>query len=120
MNVTKRTGRQVHPKGGVVDLTHEERERFKSRRIELGYTHRTLGDRIGCSSGTISNIETGRSGQPTREVYGAAYAVLFGPKAPEGVDVDTWKKMMSGLAEAPEIWEGILALVDKVKNKPQR
>jgi transcriptional regulator with XRE-family HTH domain len=69
-------GRIQQPGGAVIDVTPEERRRFKELRLAKGFTQPQLAARIGVSDGTISNIETGRSGQVKRAAYLAAMALL--------------------------------------------
>lgn len=121
LSVTKRTGRQKHPEGGVIDLTPEERARFKKRREDLKLTHRSLAKKIGASSGTISNIETGRYGQTSRVHYAAAYVVLFGGDVRANVEGDVWKRLIGALVLNPEMWPGVTAMVEEMtKQKPTK
>jgi transcriptional regulator with XRE-family HTH domain len=69
-------GRIVQPGGPVMDVTPEERARFKDLRKSKGMTQPQLAARIGVSDATISNIETGRSRQVNRTAYLAAMMVL--------------------------------------------
>lgn len=112
--MANRRGRQEKPKGGVVNLTSDERKAFRERREKLGYTHRSLGAKAGVSGGTISNIETGASGQVNAAKYAAAYAVLFGKQ--KAVDnLATYKKMVEDLADVTDHWDAISEIIAGAK-----
>lgn len=113
--VAKRRGRQENPTGGKINLTIEERAAFKAQREKRGHTHRTLGAKAGVSGGTISNIETGASGQVNAAKYAAAYAVLFGNK-PEPESQAVLKKIIQDLVNVdPDRWPGIADVVASIK-----
>ncbi len=75
-----RQGRLEQTTGPVIDLTPDERVEFYRLRKASGLTQQQLGAKIGVSAGTISNIETGRSGQPRRGPYLEALRYLKAPK----------------------------------------
>lgn len=101
----------------MVDLSPAERLRFKEKRVKLGYTHRSLSARTGVSPGSISNIETGRSGQVSRENYAKVYAVLFSDNPPEGVEHEQYKHMIENLVLRPDLWSAVTVLAESTKKQ---
>ena len=87
-------GRLDQTGGPVIDITPEDRARFRKLRKAKGMTQPQLVTRIGVSDGTISNIETGRSGQVRRAPYLAAMAFLQGNVDVEGLSRDARIKRM--------------------------
>jgi transcriptional regulator with XRE-family HTH domain len=73
-------GRIDQTTGPVIDLTPEERSEFRRLRKAKGLGQEQLATKIGVSTGTISNIETGRSGQVRREPYLEAMRYLKSTK----------------------------------------
>lgn len=69
-------GRIEQTTGPVVDVTPEERTEIRKLRLAKKLTQEQLAAKIGVSNGTISNLETGRSGQTRRVVYLEALAFL--------------------------------------------
>lgn len=113
--LNRSAGRQVHPTGGVFDLTDEERLKFKEKREELGISHRALAKKCGCSQATISNIETGRSGQVNQFIYMKAYVILFGTEPSSPAQWGAAKRIQNALAgTSPDNWDAIADLVESV------
>ncbi len=116
LSMANRRGRtdKPKPKGAVVNMTTDERRAFKEKREKLGFTHRALAAKAHTSGGTISNIETGESGQVNAAVYARVYAVLFGAKS--AVDNQAkLKKLVEDLAEIPDSWGAIGELIASAK-----
>ena len=69
-------GRLDRPHGEKISISDEDRLWIKSEREARGWTHRELGARAGCSAATVSNVETGRTGQPYKSVLAGIYRAL--------------------------------------------
>lgn len=117
--MAKPRGRQAHPGGALQGVTPDERAAIKARRLELGWHQKDVARKAGTSTATISNLESGRSGQTRRSVYLKARLVLFGPEG-SNVDAhsDTYKKILDGAMELDETKrQAVLALVEALRTK---
>jgi transcriptional regulator with XRE-family HTH domain len=86
-------GRIDQTSGPVTDVTPDERAEFKRLRKSKKLRQDQLAAKIHVSPATISNIETGRSGQVRREPYLEALRYLRGSES-EPASGERFKRVM--------------------------
>ena len=76
---------QVHPDGPLTSIADEDRKRIRAERERRGWTQKELATKVGVTSGTISNLETGeRHPQVRAKVLARIQRVLFHEDAANG------------------------------------
>ena len=104
--------------GPAVDLRDGTGEEWRKKREEREYSQRELARRIGTTSGTISNVETGKQRSLERGLYLRWRRALY--KEMPSVPEDLFEKVVDVLAdmdngEAAEIIQ--LAQIIKKRRK---
>jgi transcriptional regulator with XRE-family HTH domain len=112
----------LQPDGPLVSVSEEERKQLRARRLKLELRQEDVAERAGCSTGTISNLESGRSTQVRRKVYARIRRVLRG-KAVTPVMDEADEAMFRELVDGMIDLEGrdlrtVAALVNSLK-KPR-
>lgn len=107
-------------KSGKISVAPDERKLFKDRRIELGLTQRELAVKVHATSGTISNLESGRHPQIKRDTYLRLRRVLLREQTEGDGALD---EFIHGIVPDLETLDAqgrdlIKAMVDKLK-KPR-
>lgn len=85
------------PGGDVVTLTPAQRARLKQLRLDRGFSTRVLAGLVGCSNGTITNMETGK-GQMNRGYYEALVRVLGVDESDDEAARETYQQLLELVA----------------------
>lgn len=121
--MAKSTGRLTQPKGSVVLVGADERERIRKKRLELGWQQKELAAKVGCSYATISNLETGRHPQINRGVYAKIYKALkLGDMTEQqAFNEESWHAIVTGSLEITDDDRRVVAaLIDQLKQRKTR
>lgn len=90
---------------------------WRARRDELGISQRELARRVGVSSGTVSNVETGKQHTLERPVYAKWRRVLF--KDGAAIPEELWNRLVDVLSDVDEDEaQKMIALAQMIK-KPR-
>jgi len=73
-----KTPRQAQPRGELITITPDRRERWIKRRNDIGLDQEQLADKIGTSQGTISNVERGTQKQIRKPLFAKWERVMSG------------------------------------------
>jgi transcriptional regulator with XRE-family HTH domain len=118
--MTRGKGRQVHPQGGVVTITDDERARLKAKRLEIGWRQEDLSTRAGVSPATVSNLESGRSDQIKRVVYSKIIRALKLGDLPAPSTDESFKRIVEGAVDLDEQASRLVAeMIDTLSKKPR-
>lgn len=111
---------KLHPEGPLVSVSREKRRQWKLRREELKLTQRKLAALVGVTSGTISNLETGRHPQVRRNVYASLERKLSHVESvPEAVSNDNvYRELVENTFDMSDEELAIVLAVAKTVKKP--
>ena len=103
----------------LITVGKAERQRFRERREELGLKQKDLGDRVGTTAATISNLETGRHPQIDKKLYARIKRALFrsttSAAGAEETD-DYWRTIVDGAMDLDaQAMKAVAALVQSLK-----
>lgn len=91
--MAKISGRIGQPRGGKITVGPDERARLKQLRTSKGIDQGELAAKIGVSQATISNLESGRHPQMTKDKYAALVRVL-GAQADAMTNEDAFRRIV--------------------------
>lgn len=104
--------------GPKMDVPSEERTRLRDLREGRGWSQQQLADKIGVSNGTISNLETGGSGQVYKAVYAEVVRVLKAGDEATEADANRFMRAVKRLLELDERGWAIVEAVLDAQPKP--
>ena len=111
-------GRIAQTDSEKITVGPEERVRIKKAREGRGWKQKELGDRVGVSQGTISNLESGKHPQIYKSVYAAIRRVLHLSDEMAASD-EVYRQIVEGALELGESEQrAVAALIDQLK-KPK-
>ncbi len=108
-----------HPKGALVTISDIERARCRDRRVFLGLRQEDLATRVGVTTATISNFESGRSRQIRKTVYAKIKRTLRVSDDTSAPNDDEFARVVEDLIDLDARgMRAVVALIDSLK-KPQ-
>lgn len=99
-----------------VVVTGEMAAKLKAQREARGFSQRDLADKIGTTSGTISNVENGLQGTVPRRLYGKWQKALFGSAA---VPDDLYERLINVTADGDEDYLAKMIAIAETLKKPK-
>ena len=90
---------------------------WAAKRKELGLSQRALARRVGVSSGTVSNIETGKQHTLDRSVYAKWRRLLFRDGA--AIPDELWDELVNVFSDVDEEEAKKLIAIDPMLKQPR-